>query len=223
MDHNNILLDRLRDYIVSSSQSREGRLPPERDLADQLGVSRGAIRKAMAVLEAEGSIWRHVGRGTFARRGTAIAAPSLSHIADHTSPPEAMEARMIVEPELARLAALRASVAQIAEMRRLSTSMREATSWAEYGEADQRFHNVIADAAGNRLMVEVARLIDGVRQTVVWSRLKLRPGGPASDYHSFNEHDAILEAIAARRRREAADAMRAHIESTARSLSDDIV
>ncbi len=215
------MIEELRAWLDATSLGAEGRLPPERDLAARFGVSRGAVRKAMAVLEAEGRIWRHVGRGTFARRGAAPPAPAMADIADHTSPPEAMEARLLVEPELARLAALRASGAEVAELRRLAALMRAARSWAEYEEADYRFHEVIAEAAGNRLLVEVERLVNGVRRAVVWGHLRLREAGPSPDYHSFDEHDAILDAIAARDRRGAAEAMRRHLESTARALADD--
>lgn len=220
------LLPHLRDWLAGTDLPGDGRLPAERDLAIRFGVSRGEVRKALAILEAEGRIWRHVGKGTFVTRGDAAAAgmerrPETAEIADATSPPEAMEARLIVEPEIARRAALRATAAQVAEMRRLATAMRAVSSWAEYEELDFRFHELIAEAAGNRLLTEVERLINGVRRFVVWGHLARRPVGPSPDYHSFDEHDAIVEAIATRDRRGAADAMRRHLESTAHALEDE--
>lgn len=221
-------LSLLRDWLASADLSENGRLPPERDLAERFAVKRAQIRKALAVLEAEGRVWRHVGKGTFlsagpsgGARGSLSGPPDIEAIADRTSPPEAMQARLIIEPELARLAALKATSAQIAELRDLCHRMRAAVTWSAYEELDWRFHNLIAEASGNTLLVEVQHLVNGVRRSVVWGRLAKRPVGPSPDYHSFDEHDAIVQAVAERDRRGAADAMRRHLASTASSLDED--
>jgi DNA-binding FadR family transcriptional regulator len=217
------VLPHLRNWLEAAALPGDGRLPPEREIATRLGVARSEVRKALAVLEAEGRVWRHVGKGTFVTRGATAPErkPGIAELADATSPPEAMEARLIVEPEIARRAALRATAAQTAELRRLAAAMRAATSWGEYEELDFRFHELIAEAAGNRLLLEVERLVNGVRRSVVWGHLSRRPVGPSPDYHSFDEHDAIVAAIATRDRRGAAEAMRRHLDSTARALAED--
>ena len=219
------VLAHLRHWLASASLPEDGRLPPERELAERLGVNRSEVRKALAALETEGRIWRHVGKGTFASRAGAPAMgdrrSELADIADGTSPPEAMQARIILEPELARLAALNATRTQLEEMRRLAAAMRAAGVWADYEDLDFRFHELIAEASGNRLLLEVERLVNGVRRSVVWGHLARRPVGPSADYHSFDEHDAIVAAIAERDRRGAAEAMRRHLDSTARALADD--
>lgn len=224
-----VTLKHLRGWLNSAALPGDGRLPTERDIAARLGVNRAEVRKALAVLEAEGRVWRHVGRGTFATLGaTAMGAaasqsrrPEMAEIADDTSPPQAMQARLILEPELARLAALNATAAQLAELRRLAVSARTVRSWEEYEDLDFRFHELIAAASGNRLLLEVERLVNGVRRSVVWGHLARRPVGPSADYHSFAEHDAIVDAIGKRDRRGAAEAMRRHLESTAQALIDD--
>jgi DNA-binding FadR family transcriptional regulator len=219
------VLGQLRQWLATSGLPEDGRLPPERELAARLDVNRAEVRKALAVLEAEGRVWRHVGKGTFATRavprGGGERRPDLGEIADGTSPPEAMQARLIIEPELARLAALHATRAQLDEMRRLAVAMRAVPGWAEYEDLDFRFHELIAEASGNRLLLEVERLVNGVRRSVVWGHLARRPVGPSPDYHSFDEHDAIVAAVAQRDRRGAAEAMRRHLESTARALADE--
>jgi DNA-binding FadR family transcriptional regulator len=218
------VLAHLRTWLDTASLPPDGRLPPEREVASRLGVARSEVRKALAVLEAEGRVWRHVGKGTFVTRGPAATPerkPAIAELADATSPPEAMEARLIVEPEIARRAALRATAAQVADLRRLAAAMRAATTWAEYEELDFRFHDLIAEAAGNRLLLEVERLVNGVRRAVVWGHLARRPTGPSPDYHSFDEHDALVAAIATRDRRGAAEAMKRHLDSTARALEED--
>ena len=58
-------LTQLRAYLAQNDYPADGRLPPERKLCEELGVTRTSLRKALATLELEGQIWRHVGRGTF--------------------------------------------------------------------------------------------------------------------------------------------------------------
>jgi DNA-binding FadR family transcriptional regulator len=106
-------------------------------------------------------------------------------------------------------------------MRELNLRMRSAKVWSEYEDLDWKFHDLLAEATGNFLLVEMQRMVNGVRRAVVWGHLEKRPIGPEADYHSFAEHDAIIEAIAQRRRKDAADAMLLHLKSTASSLRDD--
>ncbi len=216
------LLVQLRHWLSAAELPESGRLPPERSLAEQFHVTRAELRKALAVLETEGRLRRHVGRGTFLTSPRGISRSRIDELAEGTTPRDAMQARLVVEPELARLAALNATTAQIAEMRLLCTQLRRVTTWREYESLDARFHALIAEASGSRLLVEIHHIINGVRRKVVWGHLNIRPVGPSADYHSFNEHDAIVEAIANRDRRGAAEAMRQHHTATLATLMDDI-
>jgi DNA-binding FadR family transcriptional regulator len=221
MAFNNVILQDIRSWLAASSLPN-GRLPPEREMAVRFGVGRAELRKSLAILETEGWLERHVGRGTFLKpKADAALYPSAEQIAARTSPPEAMQARMIVEPEIARCAALRATSAQVAVMRELNRRMRSAKTWSEYEDLDWKFHDVLAEATGNFLLVEIQRMVNGVRRAVVWGHLQKRPVGPESNYHSFAEHDAIIDAIAQRKRKGAADAMLLHLRSTASALRDD--
>jgi DNA-binding FadR family transcriptional regulator len=219
----------LRAWLAEAGAVPEGgRLPPERELAARFGVKRGEVRKALAVLEAEGRVRRHVGQGTFliehrAGEDNNDRPLSVAEIADVTSPLEAMQARRILEPEVARLAALNATSAQIAELRQAAARVFDARTWGEYLDLDGRFHTLIAEATGNKLLVEMLRLVEGVRSAVIWGQLEeRRPVGPTADYHSFAEHDAIVEAVANRDRRGAADAMRRHLDSSIAALREEV-
>jgi DNA-binding FadR family transcriptional regulator len=216
------ILRDLRAWLSEARLPEDGRLPPERALAARFGVKRAELRKALAVIEEEGRLHRHVGRGTFLTKVDGADIPAHAVVVAHrTSPPEAMQARIVVEPEIARLAALKATGTQIKEMRELCAQMRRATAWSEYEHLDWRFHDLLAEASGNSLLLEIQRLVNGVRRAVVWGHLAKRPIGPSSDYHSFAEHDAIVEAIASRDRRGAAEAMRRHLNSTASTMLDE--
>lgn len=211
------LLDRVERWLRAAALPADGRLPPERRLAATFAVSRAELRKALAVLEAEGRLSRTVGRGTFLKPGSS-APPMVEAIADRTSPPEAMQARLLIEPELASLAAVSANAAQLAEMRALVSRMRGAGSWAEYRLLDARFHDLIAEAAGNPLLAATYRVINGVRGSVLSRRIHHSGGKPAPDHHSFDEHERIVEAIAHRNRSSAAAAMRTHLQASATAL-----
>jgi DNA-binding FadR family transcriptional regulator len=215
------VLESLRSWLENASLPQSGRLPPERELAERFETNRTVLRRALQVLADEGLITRHVGRGTFRTRQPMTAKFSMHNIANHVSPPQAMQARIIVEPEIARLASTHATSAQIDEMKRLSISMKGAKTWDEYEEFDWRFHNLLAESSGNPLLVEIQRLVNSVRRTVVWGHLAKRPVGPPSNYHSFAEHDRIIDAIINRDRRLAAEAMRNHLDTTASSLIDE--
>lgn len=213
------LIATVRKWLSAANLEANQKLPAERDLAAKFCVSRAELRKVMAVLEEEGLIQRHVGRGTFITRNGRAQAPDEG-IAAQTSPLAAMQARSVIEPELARLAALSATSAQIGEMRALCAEMRRATTWEAYAELDWRFHNVIAEATGNVLLAEIQRILNDVRRYVVWGNLVKRPVGPAADYHSFAEHEAVVEAIAQRDSERAMRTMLAHLGGTKSHLAD---
>jgi DNA-binding FadR family transcriptional regulator len=208
------LLAAIRKWLSAHRLDGNLRLPPERDLAERFCVSRAELRKALLVLENEGQIERQVGRGTFIVPDAVQSSATSQDIAGRTSPLAAMQARAIIEPELCRLAALNATSAQIGEMRSLCGRMRQAANWEEYAELDWRFHNTIAEATGNVLLAEIQALLNGVRRYVVWGSLVKRPAGPDDDYHSFHEHEAVVEAIAARDGEAAWRAMSAHLNAT---------
>ena len=146
------------------------------------------------------------------------AAASSEGIAERTSPMAAMQARSLIEPELARLAALNSTSAHLTAMRKLLAAMRSAPDWYSYAELDWQFHNLIADATANVLLIEIQRLLNGVRRHVVWGNLGKDSAAPPPDYHSFIEHETIVGAIEAREGDRAMQAMRVHLRETRAQL-----
>ncbi len=221
---NGEVLQKLRNWLDVSNLSEGERIPAERLLAEELSVSRADLRKALLVLETEGRLDRHVGRGTFIKdpSNPGLADPAkLTHLAQQTGPHDAMTARLALEPELASLAALHATQRQILELRKLATDMRKAPDWETYEELDSQFHDLIAEASGNLLLHEVSKVVNGVRRKVVWGNLYLPAGQPSDDYHSFSEHDEIVAALERRDRAGARDAMRRHIKATLGTMMAD--
>lgn len=216
--------DAISGWLASTGAVPGDKLPPERELSERLGISRGDLRKALTALETEGVIERHVGRGTYLRLPSATSSgklPMVARLAEVTSPHDAMMARLTLEPELAGHAAIHASPRHLAEARRLADGMRAASNWAEYESLDTRLHELIAIASRNPLLVELHRIVNAVRVSVVWSNLQIPEHGPPKDYHSFAEHDAIIDALESRDRRAAHAAMRAHLKSVRATLLKD--
>jgi DNA-binding FadR family transcriptional regulator len=211
-------LARLRIYLAQIEMPLDSRLPPERDLAETLGVTRAGLRKALSVLEAENQIWRHVGKGTFIGSRPIETLADVAAITRRTNPTEVMRTRLVLEPEVARMAALNATSAHIAEMRTCMQRTRAAQSWRQYEAWDNRLHRVIAESTQNALLLALLDTLNAVRRAVVWGRLRVEKVKPAPTHHSFEDHEAIVAAIEDRDLNRAAAAMRAHLENVERNL-----
>jgi DNA-binding FadR family transcriptional regulator len=211
-------LVQLQAYLAQHDLPADSRLPPERELCEVLGVSRGDLRKALAVLENEGQIWRHVGKGTFVGSGPIEETVAISGIAGRANPADLMRARLILEPEIAREAALHATLGDIASMRRSLAQTRAAATWRQYENIDNLLHRQIAQASGNTVLLGLFDALNAIRRAVVWGRLRTEPSKPPADHHSFAEHERIVDAIADRDLAAAANAMRTHLQSVGRRL-----
>jgi DNA-binding FadR family transcriptional regulator len=169
MDQNDQALSKVREFIERQNIALDGRIPPERTLASELGVGRRSVRRALDVLEQEGRIHRHQGRGTFVdiRATASLAAPNsgasgnarpalsaaLENVLDYTNPLEVIEVRLANEPVMARLAALRASPTEIKRLTMLAGKTRTASDAEAYERADSLFHRTIAEASRNTLFL----------------------------------------------------------------------
>jgi DNA-binding FadR family transcriptional regulator len=212
MNNDPTALVSLRRYLSRQDISLNSRLPPERELCKELGTSRAELRKALAVLEAEGQIWRHVGRGTFVGARPVLNLNDVEYLSGQTSPAQVMESRLAIEPQLARLAALHGTKADFAEMRRCNRRCRAALEWRVYEAWDNKFHRAVAAATHNTVLVSLFDTLNTVRHSTVWGQLRSTTLPPA-DHASFSEHDALYEAIAGRDPDLAAESMRIHLRT----------
>jgi len=204
------------DYPLNS------RLPPERTLCERMGVTRAALRKALATLEAEGHIWRHVGKGTFVGSPPVGSPADLAAVTSRTNPSEVMQARLMLEPELARLAALNATSTDVEDMRQCIRRTRSAKEWRTYEMWDNRLHRAIARAGGNSCTLALFDMLNGIRRAVTWGRLRSYELGSGRAHHSFAEHDALVDAIEQRDTELAAGLMRDHLRAVRRDLTQSM-
>lgn len=215
------LLKRLNDLLESGRFPNQSRLPPERDLAEELGTTRTNLRPALAVLEAEGKIWRHVGRGTFVgRRSPGAGAPGLGLLMQATNPTEIMEARLIIEPRVAGLAAFRATAGDIAHLHRcLEKGIAAVTDIKTYELWDASLHEAVAEASHSALLNALLKALTALRESDgLWGRLKEASLTRERQYVYNDQHRRCVEAISNRETTAAEAAMREHLSTVQMDL-----
>lgn len=209
-------LDSLRGVLAEMAGLGQQRLPAERDLAERLGVSRGTVRRALAVLEEEGSVVRRIGSGTYlAEAAEGVIAPTHP-IVDHgisTSPVEIMSVRLIIEPGIARNAALAATQQDLDTLKTLLEAGGEARDVKTFEAIDSDFHRCVALAARNSLLLSVFDQVNGLRDAGIWGRLKERTATADRRVVYLAEHAQIIRALEERDADAAEDAMRTHLKS----------
>ena len=211
MTIDNGALTQLRAWLAQRDFSDNGRLPPERELIDILGVSRSDLRKALAALEKKGELWRHVGKGTFIGARPVEEQTGIAQVAEKSNPLDVTRARILIEPVLCREAAINATGVHIDELTRCLRAQREATTWRQYENADNRFHRIIAEASGNVVLLALFDQLNAIRRTVVWGRLRDETASPPPNHHSFGQHEDIAKAICERDQDAAANTMWLHL------------
>ncbi len=207
------LYERVADQIgalIRSGEFRPGlRLPAERDLAKILSVSRPVVREAMIALEIAGLVEVRTGSGAYVREQRAVRpAPDAGH-----GPSDILNARMLIEGEIAALAASSASPRDIAAMGDLIDQMtRDREAGRPWSASDLGFHVAIAFATGNAALASVIERLWQEQHAPVFSilsqRVHLHDNWPAT----LHGHKAILEAIRAREPEAARDRMRDHLQ-----------
>lgn len=209
----------LREFILTRKYAPGDRLPPERELIGTLAMTRSVLRKALDVLEREGAIWRHVGKGTFvAARGGDGVPNSLAELTQMITPVQLMRARLSLEPAVAREAAINASDEAVIRLKAARDGAAEAVTWDDYEAQDDVFHRCVAEATGNVLLLSLFDQLNQVRRAVAWNTVVRRSTRPARDHSSFAEHDSITAAIEARDPTSAHTAMREHLGSVSARL-----
>lgn len=219
-------LQHLRRQIDSGRLPNHSKLPPERDLAEQYGVPRTVVRKALAILEAEGKIRRHVGRGTFVGSAPRDRLDRGGVEAWSASPIELIELRLFLEPRLAGVAALRAKPEDIDNLHHCLAKFEAATEWETLQLWDRTLHQAIAIAAHNSLLVRVMDVTSDLRKSKDWDRLQRSTMNEGRKRNVAVRHRAIVEAITDRDPKRATMAMRDHligVELILRDAAEDLM
>jgi len=225
---------RLAELILAESR-RAGRgpgsrLPTERQLAADLGVTRSSVRHALALLEAQGRISREVGRGTFLRdaprpdgetaaAGAGPAGPGAGSAAADFAPADVMAVRRLLEPPAMSLVVAWATAADLEEMDRCLDGGDRAASYEEFESWDLALHRCIMAASHSPLLAALYQAIESARHGQVWGDLKRRSASAEHREQYQGDHRAIVGALRARDSAAAVEAMRVHLARVAGHLN----
>jgi GntR family transcriptional repressor for pyruvate dehydrogenase complex len=199
-------------YIYFGELTNGQKLPPERILADDLGVSRSSLRSALQSLESIGYIVSIPGKGNYIHAHTQSGhkgCPDFRVVHNSRQVSDVINMRIKLETDIARLVAERATEAQIEEIRSALHQMRLEIEEGGLGNiGDARFHHKLAAASQNQAYVITVQLL---AEILFESRTAtmIAPGRP---WEAYAEHERILEAARKHDPDEASKAMQTHLE-----------
>ena len=207
------IVQQVEDAILKGQLKPGDQLPAERDLAHSFGVSRTAVREAVKTLREKGLVEAYSGRGTFVTNGTSHSIRQSLDLMIRINPLEGSanlaELRLVLEPEIAALAAARIEEQLLSTMREAVEEMdRSLRDPDAYVEADLDFHLALAEAVGNPMILSLLDSIVGLLREQR-SRIFNVDGGPErGQFH----HKRILAAVEQGNPEAAREAMRAHLQ-----------
>jgi DNA-binding FadR family transcriptional regulator len=224
------IADQIRTLIRSGEFPAGSRLPPERDLAKQLGVSRPSVREALIALEVEGLVEVRIGSGIYVQAVDAtggkgggkggVRATNEGDGGATAGPFELLRARYVIEGETAALAAKSAKKAQVQAIEEtLATMQQELDDDKQPLGGDRMFHIRIAEATGNGALVAVIEMLWEDRTSPLYKQLEHHYDSPALWQSAMAEHRAVLKAIAAKDVAGARAAMQRHLNQAYKRFS----
>ncbi len=190
----------LRDTILDKLRSRAWRagyrIPTERALGLEYGLSRSTVRRVLLEFKRKQLITQTVGSGTYVADHVQHALAELGPVtASSVSPVELMSARLVLEPALIDMVIGNATVADFARMDDCNRRAEAATTLEEFEKWDAALHEAIAEAAHNGFISSVFRLMNGVRSQSEWGVLKRRSATPERRVEYQAEHRALVAAL----------------------------
>lgn len=207
------VVTQLRRHVAAAGLRAGDRLPPERELAERLGVSRASIRQAIVVLEVQGLVDVRHGGGTYLVRDSLDAEPVEALVERRRRLPDVLDAREALETKLAELAALRRTDQDLAAIDAALAEMAEQVAGGGLGEdGDRRFHAAVTTAAHSEILAEFMQAIAGQIAESRHESLQQR-NRPA---RSLDQHRRIAAAIRAGDATAAVRAMRRHLRTVSR-------
>lgn len=208
------IADQLRALIAAGEFALGSRLPPERDLAVQLGVSRPSVREALIALEVEGLVEVRMGSGVYV---TALEPASAARTvaADALGPFDIMRARQLIETELAALAARASTPALVKRLRAALKAMEDDVAGGVMPlRGDREFHITLAEASGNAALVRVVTELFEERNNPLFEQLGRHFENVKSWRCALVEHRAVVKAVAAGDAAAARKAMQSHLQKS---------
>lgn len=217
----------LMQRILADEFGESSMLPSERALQDTYGVSRTVIREALKLLAARGLVTTGSGQGAVVANNVttpAIDALVLAFHRSHARLEDLLSARIMLEPEVAALAAQHATPLQIRRLDELRQAMADLAHMdqpvraaSHSNDINSQFHTLIAQASQNPVLATLIEILVGI----VWRQQRAIDMQQPAEHHAetAQQHDAIVRAIAAHDPEQARQAMREHLLNAREALS----
>ena len=210
------IADRLRALMEQPDFALNGRLPSERVLAEQLGVSRPSVREALVALELEGRVEIRMGSGVYVcatPNAATAAAPSEAELGDSLL--DIMAARTVIEGAIAASVAAFAKPKALKALRGIYDKMaREVEAGQVPSAADRAFHIAIAQMTGNDVLVRTVASLFDERHSPLSTKLRDHFENESTWLAALGEHKDILEALESRDAIQAQAAMQRHLKAS---------
>ncbi|MCW5634734.1 MAG: FadR family transcriptional regulator [Rubrivivax sp.] len=185
------------DKLAARAWRPGQRLPTERALGEQYGISRSAVRRVLQDLKRQQLITQTVGSGTYVAEHapTVMAAGAAAATGAAVSPAELMAARLVLEPAIVEMVVGNATAADFARMDDCNARAEAASTPEEFEHWDGALHEAIAAAAHNGFVSGVFRLMNQARAQGEWGALKRRSATPERRAEYQGEHRALVAAL----------------------------
>ena len=216
------IVEQIQDLLKEGKLKPRDKLPSEHILAEKFGASRPSVREALTALEILGITESRGGKGNFIRNNlnSPLYEQRFKELEGEESPFELLEARKVVETEIAGLAAEKATKEDIAAIQDSLDKMRDAiTNISEVMELDREFHINIAKAAHNNILFSImTSLAEGLKEKL-WVKLKEKSWNILGHPQKYlKEHAEIFNAIKNKDSKDASKRMYNHLAGVEKDL-----
>jgi GntR family transcriptional repressor for pyruvate dehydrogenase complex len=211
-----VVIEQIKNMVKTGELKKGDKLPPERDLVEQLKVSRTSIREAIRALEILGLIECKQGEGNFIRKSfqqSLLEPLSIMFMLQESTPKEVIELRRILEIETASLAAKHIKEEKLTEIYNIVDTFKNSTDEKLNTELDQEFHFKIAEASENFLLVIIDSFISNARLRIMENR--------DNREILIQQHEAVYRALCKRDSKSAAEEMKKHLEFVSKTIFNE--
>lgn len=215
------VIEQIQNMIISGHLKKGDKLPAERDLSEQLGVSRASIREALRALEIIGLLESKQGEGNFIRDniGNSFFEPlSVMFLLNKGKKEEILELRKMIEVETAASAATKITNNDIEELKDLMKRLENATNEKDSARIDKELHYKIAQIADNSLAMNLLNAISSLMELFIENAREIIMERSETRNLLIDQHQTICDALIEKNAIKAAEAMREHLNTINRSM-----
>ncbi|MBL4938288.1 FadR family transcriptional regulator [Clostridium sp. YIM B02515] len=209
------VIEKIKEMIVSGKLKKGDKLPPERELVDQLQASRASIREALKALQIIGLIESRQGGGNYIREsfeGSLFEPLSIMFSLQNSRPEEILELRKIIEVETAALAAKNINDEELTEIKGIIDQINESYDEELNAKLDKELHYKIANASGNFLVVVILTAVSSLVDSFIKDARKLILTQIENREILIEHHENLYNALLEHNKGRAAEVMRKHLD-----------